>query len=125
MNDKANKLFDDAIEKLNEANEELYRPEEDIVSFLVCKNSQFAVENFLKGFLLKNGIDPSRYKTIDSLYEQCKSINKNFEQVSLSDFECKSHNLDSRYCNKVSKVSNCFDVADSLDTFLRKEKIIN
>ena len=125
MNDKANKLFDDAIEKLNEANEELFRPEEDIVSFVVCKNSQFAVENFLKGFLLKNGIDPSSYKTIDSLYEQCKLINKNFEKVNLSDFECKSHNLDSRYCNEVSKVSNCFDVADSLDTFLRKEKIIN
>lgn len=125
MNDKANKLFDDAIEKLNEANEELFRPEEDIVSFVVCKNSQFTVENFLKGFLLKNGIDPNRYKTIDSLYEQCKLINKNFEKVNLSDFECKSHNLDSRYCNEVSKVSNCFDVADSLDTFLRKEKIIN
>lgn len=124
MNDKANKLFDDAIEKLNEANEELFRPEEDIVSFVVCKNSQFAVENFLKGFLLKNGVDPSRYKTIDSLYEQCKLINKNFKKVNLSDFECKSHNLDSRYCNEVSTVSNCFDVADSLDTFLRKEKII-
>lgn len=125
MNDKANKLFDDAIGKLNEANEELFRPEEDIVSFVVCKNSQFAIENFLKGFLLKNGIDPSNFKTIDSLFEQCKSINKNFEKVNLSDFDCKSHNLDSRYCNEVSKVSNCFDIADSLDTFLRQEKIIS
>jgi len=125
MNDKAHKLFDDAIEKLNEANDELFRPEEDIVSFVVCKNSQFAIENFLKGFLLKNGIDPSNFKTIDSLYEQCKSINKNFEKVNLSDFDCKSHNLDSRYCNEVSKVSNCFDIADSLDTFLRQEKIID
>ena len=125
MNDKANKLFDDAIGKLNEANEELFRPEEDIVSFVVCKNSQFAIENFLKGFLLKNGIDPSNFKTIDSLYEQCKLINKNFEKVNLSDFDCKSHNLDSRYCNEVSKVSNCFDIADSLDTFLRQEKIIS
>jgi len=125
MNDKANKLFDDAIEKLNEANEELFRPEEDIVSFMVCKNSQFAVENFLKGFLLQNGVDPSNFKTIDSLYEKCKSINKNFEKVNLSDFKCKSHKMDSRYCNEVSKVSNCFDIADSLDTFLRKEQIIN
>jgi HEPN domain-containing protein len=124
MNDKANKLFDDAIEKLNEANEELFRPEEDIVSFVVCKNSQFAVENFLKGFLLQNGVDPSNFKTIDSLYEKCKSINKNFEKVDLSDFECKSHKMDSRYCNEVSKVSNCFNIADSLDTFLRKEQII-
>lgn len=124
MNDKAKKLFDDAIEKLNEANEELFRPEEDIVSYVVCKNSQVAVENYLKGFLLQNGVDPSNFKTIDSLYEKCKSINKNFEKVNLADFECKSHKLDSRYCNEVSKVSNCFDIADSLDTFLRKEKII-
>jgi len=125
MNDKAKKLFDDAIEKLNEANQELFRPEEDIVSFVVCKNSQFAVENYLKGFLLQNGVDPSNFKTIDSLYEKCKSINKNFEKVNLSDFECKSHKMDSRYCNDISKVSNCFDIADSLDTFLRKEQIIN
>ena len=125
MNDKAKKLFDDAIEKLNEANEELFRPEEDIVSMVVCKNSQFAVENYLKGFLLQNGVDPSNFKTIDSLYEKCKLINKNFEKVNLSDFECKSHKLDSRYCNDVSKVSSCFDIADSLDTFLRKEQIIN
>ena len=125
MNDKAKKLFDDAIEKLNEANEELFRPEEDIVSMVVCKNSQFAVENYLKGFLLQNGVDPSNFKTIDSLYEKCKSINKNFEKVNLSDFECKSHKLDSRYCNDISKVSSCFDIADSLDTFLRKEQIIN
>ncbi len=125
MNDKAKKLFDDAIEKLNEANEELFRPEEDIVSMVVCKNSQFAVENYLKGFLLQNGVDPSNFKTIDSLYEKCKLINKNFEKVNLTDFECKSHKLDSRYCNDVSKVSSCFDIADSLDTFLRKEQVIN
>ena len=125
MNDKAKKLFDDAIEKLNEANEELFRPKEDIVSYVVCKNSQFAVENYLKGFLLQNGVDPSNFKTIDSLYEKCKSINKNFEKVDLSDFECRSHKMDSRYCNEVSKVSNCFNIADSLDTFLRKEQIIS
>lgn len=125
MKEKANKLFEEAIEKLNEANEELFRPEEDIVTFMVCKNSQFAVENFLKGFLLQNGINPDKYRTIDSLYEQCKSINKNFEKVDLSEFDCKSYEVGSRYCNEVSKVSGCFNMADNLDTFLRKEKIIN
>jgi len=125
MKGKANKLFKDAVKKLNEANEELFRPEEDIVSFVVCKNSQLAVESFLKGFLLQNEINPAPYKTIDDLYDQCKAINKNFEKISLSDFQCKSHSLDSRYCNEVSKVRNCFEQADNLDTFLRKEKIIS
>jgi len=122
---KASDLFNDAVEKLNEASEELFRPEEDVVAFTVCKNAQFAIENYLRGFLLQNDIDPSQYKTIDSLYEKCKTVNKNFEKVDLSNFECKSHRLETRYCSEVSKVSNCFDIADNLDTFLRQEKIIS
>lgn len=124
MEDTANKLFDDAIEKLNEANEELLKPEEDVVSYLVCKNAQHAIENFLKGFLLQNGIDANNYKTIDSLYEQCKSINKNFKEINLSNFECKSYKMDTRYCDEVSKVSICFEIADRLDKFLRREELI-
>lgn len=54
MKTKANKLFDEAIEKLNEASEELFRPKEDVVTYAICKNAQFAIKNYLKGFLLKN-----------------------------------------------------------------------
>jgi len=122
---KANELFNDAAEKLSAASKELYRPEEDVVTYAICKNAQFAIENYLKGFLLKNDIDPSDFKTIDSLYEQCKLINNKFEEIDLSSFNCTSKEIDYKYCNEVSKVSSCFDVADKLDTFLRREKIIN
>lgn len=124
MENEAIKYFVNAAQKLNQANKELFKPEEDIVTYLVCKNSQYAIENYLKGYLLKNGVNPTEYKTINSLYEQCKIINENFKKVDLTEFNCKAHNLDSRFCNEVSKVNNCFDIADSLDTFLRKEKII-
>lgn len=124
MENDANKFFLNAAQKLNQANRELFKPKEDIVSFLVCKNSQFAIENYLRGYLLKHEIDPTEFKTIDSLYEQCKLINKEFERVNLSEFDCKSADTELRYCNDVSKVSNCFDVADSLDTFLRQQKVI-
>jgi len=124
METKAKKLFEEATSKLNEANKELFRPKEDIVSYLVCKNAQVAIENYLKGFLLKNGVNPESHKTVDSLYKECIKINKGFEKVDLTEIECKSYNMDSAYCSSVSKVSTCFDIADSLDTFLRREKII-
>jgi HEPN domain-containing protein len=124
METKAKQLFKDASKKLSEANKELHRPEEDVVSYLVCKNSQYAIENYLKGFLLKNGIDTSDYGTVDSLYKQCKMINKDFEKIDLSAINCKSQNMNAGYCDEVSKVKTCFDIANSLDTFLREQKII-
>ncbi len=125
MKDKANKFFEDAINKLKVANEELNRPEEDVITYSVCKNSQLAIENYLKGYLTQNGIEASNYKTIDSLYDECVKVNKNFEKVNLSDLRCRSHIIDSTFCNEVSSVSNCHSIADKLDTFLREEKIIS
>ncbi|WP_372754329.1 HEPN domain-containing protein [Mariniflexile sp.] len=116
--------FVNAAKKLNDANKELYKPKEDIVSFLVCKNSQFAIENYLRGYLLKNGVNHEKYTTINSLYEQCKKINKNFSKLNLVDFKCQSQNTDLKFCNEVSIVSKCFDVANNLDTLLRQERII-
>lgn len=124
MKDKARELFEDAIQKLRDANEELCRPEEDVVSALVCSNAHAAIENYLKGFLALNSIDPGDEVTIDGLYEQCRRLNHHFEEVHLSGFECRAHKEDSRFRNKASKYSRCFDIADSLDTFLRRERII-
>ncbi len=125
MKDKAKKLYETAIQKLKEANDELCRPAEDVVSFMVCQNSHIAIDNYLKGFLIENGIEPEVSASVDTLFEQCKAVNKNFEKVNLSGFECEAHELDSRFCNGVTNVSRCYDIADSLDTFLREEKIIS
>ena len=124
MNTTPKHLFDEAVNKLNQANQELYRPEEDVVTFLVCQNAHFAIENYLKGFLMLHNIDTDNLITIDNLFEECKKINKKFEEIDLASFDCTSQEAESRFCNANSKVSRCFEIADSLDTFLRKEKVI-
>jgi HEPN domain-containing protein len=121
----ANNYFKEAISKMKQASSELYRPEEDVVSYLVCKNAQSAIESFLKGYLIKNGIETEENETIDEMYARCKKINSRFEKVNLMGFNCQSHDLSSRYCEGAEKVSRCFDIADSLDSFLREEKIIS
>ena len=124
METNATELFDEAVQRLKEANTELHRLEEDVVASLVCSNAQHAIQNYLRGFLIQNGVQPKEDETIDGLYEQCKKINRKFEEVSLSGFDCTTHKADSRFCNDSSKFSRCFDITDNLDTFLRREKVI-
>jgi len=124
MENRAKIFYKNASEKLKKANEELFRPEEDIVPYSVCKNSQFAIESYLKGYLLDNGVDIAKLNTIDKLFEQCKIINKKFKKIDLSDITCKAHKIDTRYCDSIEKVSGCFDAADRIDTLLRQEKIV-
>lgn len=124
METKAQELLKNASTKLFEANKELMRPEEDVVSFVICKNAQFAIENYLKGYLFKNGFNADNLQTIEELHKECININPKFKNVDLSEINCKSGKTAEKYCYEVSKVSKCFDVANSLDTLLKEEKVI-
>lgn len=124
MKNRARALFSEAVKNVNEAGEELCRPEEDVVSVLVCKKAQRATENFLRGFLLDNGVEPNNHNTLNDLYKQCKKLNPNFSKVNLSSFNCLSDKLDSKSCNELSKVNGCYTTANNIDTFLRQEKIL-
>lgn len=124
MDEKSKNHFNTAKENLKDANEELFKPEEDVVSYLVCKNSQQAIENYLKGYLTLRGFETNENETLQSLLDRCKSLDSKFNQVDIETIDCKAHKMDSRYCQDVSKVSSCFDAADNLDTFLSKLKIL-
>ena len=124
MKTRSDAFFKEASKKLKTAKEELFKPAEDIVSYSVCKNAQFAIENFLKGYLTKSNIELQKNETIASLYDKCVSVDKNFASNDLSAIKCKNNTIDSRYCSEVSSVSACFDTADSIDTYLRKNKVL-
>ena len=124
MKNRARALFNEAVKNVNEANDELCRPEEDVVSVLVCKKAQRATENFLRGFLLDNGVEPKNQSTLNDLYLECKKLNPNFSKMSLASFDCLTDKVDSKSCNELVKVNSCFITASNLDSFLRGEKII-
>lgn len=124
MKSRSEAFFKAASKNLKSAKEELFKPAEDIVSYSVCKNAQFAIENFLKGYLTKNNIELKPNETIASLYDKCVGIDKNFKTIDLNAIRCKNHSIDSHYCSEINTVSSCFDTADSIDTYLRKNKIV-
>ncbi|AUP79924.1 HEPN domain-containing protein [Flavivirga eckloniae] len=118
MKNEASKYFFNASQKLNQANDELFKPGEDIANHLICKNSQYAIVHYLKGFLVENGIDTRNFRTIHDLYEQCIKINRDFKDIDLLDFDCKWRKSDcTTYCYIPSKASTCFNIANSLDWF--------
>lgn len=124
IEDKVIVHFNYAINDLKCANEELCRPEEDIVPHLVCKYSQSAIDNFLKGFLTLNGIDTSSYSTTDSLFEQCTVLNRKIQSVTVKKFSCGLNTTHSDCCNEVTKRSQCHEIADRLECFLKNEGIL-
>ena len=124
MSSRSNAFFKEATKNLNFAKEELLKPAEDIVSYSVCKNSQFAIENYLKGFLVKNNIDFDVNVNIETLYNQCLSIDAQFKNIDLSAIGCKNKAIDSRYCSEINSVSACFDVADEIDTHIKKSELL-
>ena len=124
METRSNAFFKKATNKLEIAKAELLKPAEDLVSFSICKNAQFAVENYLKGYLIKNNVTIDVSETISTLYNKCIAIDENFKEIDLSAIGCREQTIDSRYCTEINSVSACFDAADSIDTFLRKRKLI-
>ena len=124
MSSRSNAFFKEATKNLNFAKEELLKPAEDIVSYSVCKNSQFAIENYFKGFLVKNDIEFDVNANISALHGKCSSVDERFKNIDLNAIGCKNHSIDSRYCTEINSVSACFDVADEIDTYLNKMELL-
>ena len=124
MKSRSDAFFNEGVKNLQLAKNELFKPSEDIVTYSICKNAQFAIENYLKGFLIKNEVEIALSDTIATLYNKCIAIDKNFKNIDINTIGCKDHAIDSRYCSEINSVSACFDTADNIDTYLRKISIL-
>ena len=124
MSERSKAFLNEASKNLEFAKGELLKPVEDLVSFSVCKNSQYAIENFLKGFLVKNDVEIEMNDTIGSLYEKCIKVDSNFKNIEIKAISCKDSAIDDRYCTKIDKISSCLDAADNIDTYLRKKDLL-
>lgn len=113
-----------AEENLDSAQDALFKPQEDIVSFVVCKNSQYAILNYLRGFLERKGFETHDHETIRGLFKRCRNIEPRFNQININEIDCRGKEIDDSYCLNLDKLEQCHGVADNLDTLLRHLKII-
>lgn len=107
----ADLLLQEATKLLQVADKEMARSEEDVISFLICHNARQAIINDMAAYLLKNNIEPIKPVTMQGLLEQCRNEDGRFQEVDLSNINCR-HDVDSQeYCLSIDKVGSCYNVA--------------
>ncbi len=77
-------ILSEADVLLLKAKEELCRPDEDVVHYMVCKHAYKAIEKYLAGFLLKNGVRIHNSTSISDLLGQCRTIDPDFRKLDLN-----------------------------------------
>ncbi len=68
---------------LDAANEELCRPEEDVVPYMVCSNAYKSVGKYLTGYMMKYVIEIHNSMPLDTLLNLCKDVNPRFSELDL------------------------------------------
>jgi HEPN domain-containing protein len=80
---KANNTIEQANELLEAAREELSRPEEDVVSYMVCRNAFKAIEKYLTAFLMGKGFDIHGSSSMEKMIAKCQEIDQRFNDLNL------------------------------------------
>lgn len=117
-------FFKEASKKINEAQTELNKPGSDYLGFSVCRNAQFAVENYLKGYLVKNDVEIELSDTIASLYEKCIKVDERFKNIDINGFRCKDLAIASKHCTDYNVLNSCYGSVERVEAFLKENNII-
>lgn len=80
---KAQTAIVQADELYEIAQNELSRPEEDVVPYSVCRNAFKSVNKYLSGYLLKHGIDIHASMSLEELLNRCRQIDHKFNDLNL------------------------------------------
>jgi len=84
MNDlKTKSTLEMAEELFQTATEELCRPEEDVVPYMVCSAAYKSVNKYLIAFLLKNDIEIHSTMSMEVLLKLCRDIDPRFKELNL------------------------------------------
>ncbi|THD66608.1 hypothetical protein E7Z59_12515 [Robertkochia marina] len=100
--------FEQALQCLEAAKNELNRPAEDVVPFMVCRSARNSISHSLMGFLLKNDTVLNEGESLDVLLEKCRTLDKRFLEFDLSPLE---FDKDEEYSAEPDKMESCIDLA--------------
>lgn len=116
-------LMNEAGLLLRRAQDELNKPEEDVVPISICLGSKKAIDLYLKAFLVKHQEDNVDEGNLADRLKRCKEIQPEFSTIDFRPLDC----LDDTscrmadYCMSIGKVAQCQNVgAEVRELIFRK-----
>lgn len=112
----ANELFQKAVSRLEYVNEELNRPEEDVMTFSVCHQTRGIISDFLSAYLVSKGKDIQSVTDIATLGEMSRALDNQFTAINLESMICHPGKLENEetYCMDLARVRTCLTIANSI-----------
>lgn len=112
---------------LRAANEELNRPEEDVVTLAACECTRNSVIEFLGSYLTEKKILTISQESIGTLLTRCCKEDAAFKSIDISCFSCKALDKDciGGYCLDVKKIKECFESAKVVEEFVLAKLKVN
>ncbi len=109
-------LYNQAVARLDYVNEELNRPEEDVIAFAVCQLTKEIISDLLGAFLMEKNKLITGEKDMLSLGKLSSEFDDRIAKINFEMLECNPGNThDMRaYCMDLTSVSSCVKIANEL-----------
>ncbi len=102
---------------LANAQEELNRPTEHVVTYSVCRSTHTAIKKMMFLYLTSHGIACNDEMSLDELFSLCHKTNPAFSGVDIAEIACKDldgNECNKKYCLAVDDVNCCTNVAGQM-----------
>lgn len=115
--------FDRASFDFQCANEEMMRPQEDVVLLSACYSVKRSIRGFLEGYLTSVSVQTSPQDGLETLMQKCVMQNPDFLRFNLDALRCKCDTglcAGQSYCMTVDQVGQCLTFVTELREFVLK-----
>lgn len=107
-------LLDKAVKTLEQAHEELNRPDEDVMTMSVCHQARIVMAGLMESFLSLKEKDYSHARDLEAMRELCGHVDPRFNELNLESMICHPAQVKGEkcYCMDIDKVKACLVLAD-------------
>lgn len=114
------KLINEANLLLVRAENELQKPQGEMLPFAACQTAKTSMFKLLQAYLVKNKVEISESDNLVLLYDRCKRFNDAFVNIKVEQMGCVSgtHCDMEEYCMESHYVIECVDKAKDIRKLL-------